>query len=133
MKARRWPRLSRQSRVLLAAMVAASVAACGPAGPAPDPTPIPLVTIENRSGVPVQVFGTSPKTGDHLETTLAGAGDFGSQPAGSECDGEISYFVVASGRRIATLERPGCTGGTLVITPEMLTGPEVVVTAAPAP
>lgn len=117
--------------ILLACTVVASVGACGPAGPTPVPTPIPVVTIKNESGVPVEVFGTSPKTGAILQTTLAAGGDFGSQPAGSECDAESSYFVVASGRRIATLERPGCTGGTLVITREMLTGPEVVVTPAP--
>jgi hypothetical protein len=118
--------------VLLGCMVIASLAACGPDGPTPNPTPIPVVTIENESGVAVDVFSLSAKNGTAiLQTTLADGGIYNSQPAGSQCDPEGSYFVVASGRRVATLERPGCTGGTLVITREMLTGPETVVTPAP--
>jgi hypothetical protein len=117
--------------VLLVCTVVASVVACGAAGPTAIPTPIPVVTIENESGVAVDVFSLSAKTGAILQATLADGGIYNAQPAGSRCDPEGSYFVVASGRRVATLERPGCTGGTLVITREMLTGPEVIVTPAP--
>jgi hypothetical protein len=114
--------------VLLVCAVVASIAACRPGRPAGNP---PVVTVENKSGVAVSVFSLSAKGEAILQTTLADGGIYNSEPAGSQCDPDGSYFVMASGRRVATLERPGCTGGTLVVTREMLTGPEVVVTQAP--
>jgi hypothetical protein len=118
--------------VFLVCMLLTSIAGCGPSSPTARPTPIPVVTIENESGTAVDVFSLSARNGSAiLQTTLADGGIFNSEPAGSRCDPDGSYFVVATGRRVATLERPGCTGGTLIITREMLTGPEVVVTPTP--
>jgi hypothetical protein len=54
--------------------------------------------------------------------TLGDGGTFDSEPAGAECDDDYSYFVVSAGRRVATLNRPGCIGAKLVVTPEMLQG-----------
>ena len=97
-----------------------------------NPTPVPRVTIENNSGRPVDVFSFSHRTGTSVkQTTLGDGGTFGSEPAGAECDAEVSYFVVAGGRRVATLDRPGCTGAMLVITPDMLLAPAAVDTPTP--
>lgn len=87
----------------------------------PDPAHKPQVTIENESGQSVDVFGSSHRSGKlTLLTTLTPGGSFGSEPAGAECDGDSSYVIQAAGREVARLDRPGCVGGTLVVTPEML-------------
>ena len=98
------------------------VAGC--ASTSPDPSPVPRVTIRNDSGQPVDIVAFSHRNGTlSKQTTLGNGGTFGSEPAGAQCDDEYSYFVEAAGRRVATLNRPGCIGGTLVITPEMLHTP----------
>jgi hypothetical protein len=93
----------------------------GCASTSPEPSPVPRVTIRNDAGQPVDILGFSHRTGQlSKETTLGDGGTFGAEPAGSHCDDDSSYFVEVAGRRVATLNRPGCTGGTLVITAEML-------------
>lgn len=114
---------SAATRVALAVLLLAVVAGCATRNP--DATPVPRVTIENRSGKPVDIVSFSPRDGTSVtQATLADGGTFGSEPAGTRCDNDISYFVVAAGRRVATLDRPGCIGGTLVITPQMLLAPD---------
>lgn len=79
----------------------------------------PLVTIENGSGQSVDVF--SERNGHLTLVTILQPGElFGSEPAGAECDGDASYVIQVSGREVARLDRPGCIGGTLVVTPDML-------------
>lgn len=79
------------------------------------------MTIRNDSGQPVDIVGFSHRDGKLSNlTTLGDGGTYGSEPAGAQCDDEYSYFVEAAGRRVATLNRPGCIGRNLVITPEML-------------
>lgn len=96
----------------------------GCAGTSPDPSSVPRVTIRNDSGQPVDIIAFSHRNGTlSKQTTLGDGGTFGSEPAGAQCDDEYSYFVEAEGRRIATLNRPGCTGGDLLITPEILHTP----------
>ncbi len=99
------------------------VAGC--ASTSPDPSPVPRVTIRNESGQPLDIVAFSHRNGTlSKQTTLGDGGTFGSEPAGAQCDDEYSYFVEAAGRRVATLNRPGCIGGSLVITPEMLHAPK---------
>ncbi len=118
-------------RVALIALSLAVVGGC--TTPNPNATSVPRVTIENRSGKPVDIVSFSHRTGTSVtQTTLADGGTYGSEPAGAECDDEESYFVEAAGRRVATLTRPGCTGATLVVTPEMLLAPSVDPTPSPS-
>ena len=99
------------------------VAGCGTTSP--DPNQVPRVTIQNDSGQPVDIVSFSHRNGNLSKvTTLGDGGTFGSEPAGAQCDDDHSYFVEAAGRRVATLDRPGCIGGTLVVTPEMLDTPD---------
>ena len=110
------------ARAVLALLVACVAVGCGTRNP--DPTPAPVVTIENESGAALDIVAFSHRTGASIkQTTLANGGLFGAEPAGAECDDETSYFVEAGGRRIATLDRPGCVGARLIVTPEMLLAP----------
>lgn len=109
---------------VLALLVLFVGAGCGERNP--NPTPAPVVMIENDSGQPVDVFTFSSRSGLTIkQTTLTDGGTFSSEPAGARCEPDPSYLVVAAGRRVATLDSPGCTGATLVITPQMLSAPEV--------
>ena len=112
-------------------LLLSAVAGCATANR--DPGQVPRVTIENNSGKPVDIVEFSHRNGTATKlTTLGDGGTYGSEPAGAECDDDYSYFVEAAGRRVAALNRPGCTGGTLVITPQMLLTPELDATAAPS-
>lgn len=98
-----------------------------------DPTPVPRVTIENDSGKSVDIVGFSHRTGISTKvTTLGDGGTFATEPAGARCDPDYSYFVEVASRRVATLDRPGCIGGTLVITPQMILAPPLDTTAGPS-
>lgn len=98
-----------------------------------DPTRVPRVTIQNDSGKPVDIVGFSHRNGTSTKvTTLGDGGTFDAEPAGARCDADYSYFVEVAGRRVATLDRPGCIGGTLVITPQMLLAPPLETTAGPS-
>lgn len=85
----------------------------------PGPVQKPQVNIENGSAETVDVFSQLDGTLT-LVTTLEPGGLFGSEPAGAECDSAVSYVVQVAGREVARLDRLGCVGGTLVVTPEML-------------
>ena len=98
-----------------------------------DRTPVPRVTIQNDSGKPVDIVGFSHRSGTSTKvTTLGDGGIFDTEPAGAECDDDYSYFVEVAGRRVAAIDRPGCIGGTLVITPQMLLTPHPDTTALPS-
>ncbi|MEO8468182.1 MAG: hypothetical protein ABI573_00790 [Chloroflexota bacterium] len=98
-----------------------------------DPGQVPRVTIENDSGMPVDIVEFSHRNGTSTKVmTLGDGGTYGSEPAGGGCDDDYSYFVEVAGRRVAALIRPGCTGGTLVITPQMLLTPALDATAPPS-
>ena len=115
----------------LAFLLLSVVAGC--ATGSPDRTQVPRMTIENDSGKAVEIVGFSHRNGTSTKvTTLGDGGTFGTEPAGAECDNDYSYFVEVAGRRIATLDRPGCIGGTLVITPQMLLPPHLDSTAGPS-
>lgn len=105
----------------------------GCATASPDPSPVPRVTIQNDSGKPVDIVGFSHRSGTSTKlTTLADGGTFDSEPAGAQCDDDYSYFVETAGRRVATLTRPGCIGGTLVIAPQMLLTPDLGTNPEPS-
>lgn len=90
----------------------AVVAGCATASP--NPSQVPRVTIQNDSGKPVDIVGFSHRSGTSTKlTTLRDGGTFDSEPAGAQCDDDYSYFVETAARRVATLIRPGCSGGTL--------------------
>ena len=109
-----------------AVLALAVVAGCVTASP--GQTQVPHVTIRNDSGKPIDIVSVSHRDGTSTDvTTLTVGGTFESEPAGSQCDDDYSYFVETAGRRVATLTRPGCTGGTLVITAQMLLGPDLDV------
>ncbi len=115
----------------LAFLLLSVVAGC--ATGSANPTQVPRVTIENDSGKPVDIVGFSHRYGTSTKvTTLGDGGTFGSEPAGAQCDDDYSYLVEVAGRRVATLDRPGCIGGILVITPEMLLTPQLDTTADPS-
>lgn len=115
----------------LAILLLSVVAGCATGNS--DPTQVPRVTIQNDSGKPVDIVGFSHRDGTSTKvTTLGDGGTFDSEPAGAQCDDDYSYFVEAAGRRVATLDRPGCIGGTLVITPQMLLTPDLDTTAGPS-
>lgn len=117
--------IGRRARVpaVLALLVMCVAVSCST--PSGQPTPAPVVTIENESGAALDIVTFSHRTGASVkQTTLANGGMYGAEPAGGECDDGTSYFVEAGGRRIATLDRPGCVGAHLVVTPEMLLAPE---------
>jgi len=117
--------------VARAFLLVSVVAGCATASP--EPTRVPRVTIQNDSGTSVDIVEFSHRSGTSTKTmTLGDGGTYGSEPAGAECDAESSYFVEIAGRRIATLDRPGCIGATLVITPQMLLTPNVDSTASPS-
>jgi hypothetical protein len=118
-------------RVSLVSLLLYVVAGCALGNAAA--TQVPLVTIENDSGRPVDIFSFSHRNGATIkQTTLVDGGVFGSEPAGARCEEDISYLVVAAGRQVATLDRPGCTGGTLVVTPRMLLEPDASTTDEPS-
>ena len=115
----------------LAFLLVSLVAGC--ATGSAEPTRVPRVTIQNDSGREVDIVGFSHRTGTSAKvTTLRAGGTFDAEPAGAECDDDYSYFVELAGRRVATLDRPGCTGGALVITPHMLITPDPDTTPAPS-
>lgn len=104
----------------------------GCTAPDPNATPKPAIEIQNTSGQPLDVFTLGPGGGQPVkEITLQDGETYGSEPAGNECEAS-TYFVEAAGRRVATLDRMGCVGASLVVTPAMLTDPVVVISPAPS-
>jgi hypothetical protein len=121
-------------RSALATLSAALVllAAGGCTAPDPNATPKPAIEIQNTSGRPLDVFSLSPRGGQPVKViTLQDGQTFGSEPAGHECEAS-TYFVEAAGRRVATLDRVGCVGASVVVTPAMLSGPVVVISPEPS-
>ena len=116
---------SRFAILSVALVLLAGVAGC--TTPDPNATPRPAIEIQNTSGRPLDVFSLGPRGGQPVRViTLQDGQAFGSEPAGNECEAS-TYFVEAAGRRVATLDRMGCVGASLVVTPAMLTGPVVVI------
>lgn len=119
----------RSRLVILSTALVLLAAVGGCTTPDPNATPKPAIEIQNMSGRPLDVFSLSPRGGQPVRViTLQDGQAYGSEPAGNECEAS-TYFVEAASRRIATLDRMGCVGASLVVTPEMLTGPVVVISA----
>lgn len=118
------------TRLTALAALLAVLGAC--TSPVPNATSKPAIEIQNASGRPLDIFALSSRGGPPVkEITLQDGQIYGSEPAGNECEA-TTYFVEAAGRRVATLDRMGCVGASLVVTPAMLTAPVVIISPEPS-